>query len=965
MAITAEQYNTIDRLKKGYSSDDIFKKAIDEKYWEWSWDKILSMYNSYTPASETTQPQEINKPEDYGTWSMLPDNIIKWVETETKTEKEDNASKPLIHTDLRTWEIKIVWSTNPTNPTNPTETNIQETTQPQEINKPEDYGTWAILPDNITKWVETETKTEKEDKKELNRFEKFSQDTWIEYSNWKFNPKSIDEAIDLYISLWKDTPINKKSIENIKATAIYDKFSQYKWASKDQLLAWLKKWDLAISWKTWDLLVKLNWWLTPEMQEAKKQFEDETKIDIVNKDNQIILWEEKKWNKVSTRDKIDMLDKEYEEKIKSLFNVTDNAYKQYKEWNDEINSLWRDIDKIDNQIDWLENTKRKTLDDIKKQYPWLDYSQQIALYNDRVKWIDDQIYALRNQRNSLVADYKYESEKVKSEYEYILNKTNQEMSFIEKMYNKERWDLINELDVENQQKKIEEERKYKEAEYRRAIADKDREAALQFAQELALIDYKDKINQKNKEQIIKLWWTAYLELDPKTWQYVYKNPQPNKTENKSSTSLNNYSNWNSWNIWNFKTIQWMRWAWAKNNNPWNVKFSPLNKDLAIWEDSQWHLIFPDLKTWYQALLNEINAKKTWNTSTWLWPDSTLYDLAKIYQEKTPETWINWINKITWYTADMKLKDLNTEKLAEWIINAETSWRVVYDKDKQDGTPLQNLTRRQKELALNDAANIISWKYNPSNDWKIPKDIKSASSYILEQRDDFEKEYPDLYWLFDKYVTTWWRSLSNEEWARLFKKALSTSWDVDINKFKQITRNLAIKDMWKEWEALMKLKSHLNKLDRIDKLIDKVDPNKWKQLNQDMWRKIWKSSWKDLDMLRQKLWTELVNFVRETSWLAVTDNERKYLESLMPNVWMDRDLAKNMLESFREEIKKWRIDITKAYLWDWEKWEKMFNDLFPEFKEYEQEKLDFGWLDFWNSNSIVNEQNLDNYNNYFQ
>lgn len=77
----------------------------------------------------------------------------------------------------------------------------------------------------------------------------------------------------------------------------------------------------------------------------------------------------------------------------------------------------------------------------------------------------------------------------------------------------------------------------------------------------------------------------------------------------------------------------------RNNNPGDVKAGGLADDLAIGQDDEGHLIFPDAKTGFQALTADLTAKVNGQSSK-LPANPTIAELGKVYAEDP-----NWPKKV--------------------------------------------------------------------------------------------------------------------------------------------------------------------------------------------------------------------------------------------------------------------------------------------------------------------------------
>lgn len=112
----------------------------------------------------------------------------------------------------------------------------------------------------------------------------------------------------------------------------------------------------------------------------------------------------------------------------------------------------------------------------------------------------------------------------------------------------------------------------------------------------------------------------------------------------------------------------------RNNNPWNVKLSPINESISTEVDDQGHLIFKTPEEWFKALQNDLFAKLDGRTrnealkAKVLNKTATLEDLWRAYAEDP--NWGRAVARILWISPTTKLSEVDRNKLLQAIPKQE-------------------------------------------------------------------------------------------------------------------------------------------------------------------------------------------------------------------------------------------------------------------------------------------------------
>ena len=145
------------------------------------------------------------------------------------------------------------------------------------------------------------------------------------------------------------------------------------------------------------------------------------------------------------------------------------------------------------------------------------------------------------------------------------------------------------------------------------------------------------------------------------------------------------------------TDSWMKWAWLRNNNPWNIKDDDFWN--VVWHDSKWFAIFATPEDWFDALVEKIKYNQTNPNSRYYW--TTIREYFRIYAPSSdwnnPDAYANSVAKQLWVSVDTPIKDLDPVKFAAVIAKHDSGYN--YDTYGQfrwwatwDTTTSSNITQ---------------------------------------------------------------------------------------------------------------------------------------------------------------------------------------------------------------------------------------------------------------------------------
>lgn len=561
-----------------------------------------------------------------------------------------------------------------------------------------------------------------------------------------------------------------------------------------------------------------------------------------------------------------------------------NLIDKYNElvWTDEINTLQNNVSESKLKIEQLDEKIFNMKDSIKSQYSWTGINSDIldAIVADKTEALNKQKRTETLTYNSQLEQYNWKLWNAKQAYEsYKDQATQNQLEFKNKLdvYNTQRWQTYQLAQLKLQEQQLE---------------------AWKFA---AVSDW--------------FWWITIY--NTKTWEVSW-----NTNTNVSSSSTSSTSYTDAW--WQYINIP-RNTNWYKDNvgvdtnNFWNIT-SAVAWNIGMYKSPNWrtYAVFATAKDWYNALVNDLKAKQSGNTKTWLNWDSTVSDLLWVWvngKKWSIASWyLNTALKASWLSANSKIWSVDVNKLAtaimawEWTLNMYNKWWIDLSSFKTSWPRVTNTnyTAAQMDFMKNYDPNdkndyAMLWKVY----WLTPDDVAAYKAQKLISNTDFADALSTLS-PSARDIVMWNRSLADswirDRWA--LQKELSDAW---ISEFWLWNQDYwMLKDTEKD-----KLRNYLQLESRINLIHEMLD--KWtstwffKNLSENtrnilssMW--IW---WIDLNFneLKTAAWKSLVEFMKNISWVAISEQEANKLSALIPDARkMSTTKFKNSLKLFENEYK---------------------------------------------------------------
>jgi len=762
--------------------------------------------------------------------------------------------------------------------------------------------------------------------------ESFANANWIQYDvnkDWTltFQPDNIDQAIDLFDQFWPNVKIDPNNTEAIRATKAYETYSKYKWAPVDTYVQGFKNNEIGVWWETWDRLVKMNGWQpTAEMIQAREEWEQSTKVTNINDTWKVIAWEKVESTTKKNQTNLENLDTDYIKSVNSVLWDLANNYTEFKNGNTEINSIQSSLTNTSAKIDELQVEKRKVMDNIRKRHPNLPLSQQLAIADQELDAIDDQLFVLQRQENVDFSTYQYKNEQLKWEFEFKANQANVRLDLLWQMYGIQRGDVIRQQDIERQDQLIADEIERAEEARKQALIAWDAQMAKKFSYELALAEAKSSLNKSSFQFTTPQAWVI-AKMNPQTWDVEFITVEEWEITPKWIPSIPTTWTQEAITTWTGQVTQqyWATSPVTTDNVPlasWQTWTPWVDIDWAIWDPIQafasWTVVAlqePNESGWFgrrmvieddEGRLHVYNHLQSaaWDTNVWKRVERGQV-IASMWNTGTVIAWEGWDGSHLDYRVsdnwDFSLKGGN------WIdpnqfIGGQVTWLWV-----------QPWSLEEDALIFNIGKSLFGSRVSDTEWARVTDFVKKWVAEWMEVSD-----------IIDQIL--FFQPTDNKELWQVFKDTLISN-NVDLSDF----------DMRRLWDLLSqgKLSSATKKVEdailsqartsdpdwfvserltrsmsrRADDLITKITALE----NTDEWRNnpIWSFEWtieQWLGRFKSPEATELKNdatrlvsdFRLKNLGSAVTPTEEEFLDWVLPKLFDSTINFKIKVNSFKDQ-----------------------------------------------------------------
>ena len=335
---------------------------------------------------------------------------------------------------------------------------------------------------------------------------------------------------------------------------------------------------------------------------------------------------------------------------------------------------------------------------------------------------------------------------------------------------------------------------------------------------------------------------------------------------------------------------WMKWAWLRNNNPWNIKDSSFWN--VLWHDEKWFAIFATPEDWFDALVKKIENIQNWWKSVYS-KDMTLYQFFAKYapssDNNNPKAYAESVAKQLWTTANATVGSVDATKFAAAIAKHD-SWYdyKTYWQFRTDDT-YWGLINTDGYVS-----NPYSWSIWKTSSWaeinawwwitSLEKEFWNSQRKSDKEREEMYKSY----WIdkktYDEMEYNYAKYLEKTEWIKTLQDSIKRAedllkWNQDNHGlhswFKDIetVENWYYSFMWwlfkwttkaADWKALFDL---LKNNETLNKFLDlkKNNASFW-QMSEWEWDLVWNSTnalnWFTSDKAFEETLKKLINTYKE-------------------------------------------------------------------------------------------------------
>lgn len=393
-------------------------------------------------------------------------------------------------------------------------------------------------------------------------------------------------------------------------------------------------------------------------------------------------------------------------------------------------------------------------------------------------------------------------------------------------------------------------------------------------------------------------------------QQVWNNP--------SSSFLSSfYGNWGSGNSWYLDIPRNVNWfkdnVWADTNNFWNIT-SAVWGSIGMYKspNGRSYAVFANAQDWYNALVNDIKAKQSWNSRTWLNGNSTIEELMWVWVNgggsvNSSHRYAKDFYSATWLKPGTKIWTVDANLLAKGIMAGE--WTLAaYNKGWVDLSSYAN-----------QWTNYTWGSQYPAELERLfnKKDLVNADYEFLEKnwisRWDFAEMRKD-------YLNS--QGSASNLWKWMGSVILDSLYVSDDNNATQNQNYWFASRAWKADDALKELEK---------------DFYWWWNHDRPEWMK--SSKHKDFDTYKEAF----INArLRKESWANITDSEFAKAEKFFPKAWDSEENIKSK-QKLRESIIDWLFQSS----WKDSNW--------TQFVEIYRNNKDKVLLWEWNGETVVEEE----------
>lgn len=827
------------------------------------------------PPSEPIETPKIETIDQFKSAWANTENLEKFIETRYGTNAEVVGNKVKATVNGKTYEWDIDQQGNP--------------------NKVE-------VPTQVTKTPEA-LEAQNKQLAQVSQREKEAQEMGISFSKRQdgtivYKPDSLDDVFELYAKYGDSVKFAGATAQEIKGGILYNKLKSKVGVDKDTLVSSLKAWEIAFGGETWDYLTKLNGWVSPEMLEAKKEYDkyldDKKTIDLQNSMFDALEWKEVDTGSFykSIMESMNTMFAKQEEQFQFANSRYETKLAEYKAKQTETNSKFSKMNDLQTELETLEDERDDIIRNVKKQYPNLDYSTQLLIAQNQTLAVDDAIKIKNREYTNAFRSYEQARQIDLEIYNEEVKNIDRDVKFMQQVFQNQSTQFQMGANLAMSEFEYARQTQREDMNYQRDIARQDQllEQEQKLASENRELDFKYKMAEAKANMSMQYDYAV------KIWDYELANQIALKQADfemawgKISYDENGFPVYNTWSgtMWGSGLL----WLLNSGTTPVSGLSVPNNPNAT-------------------ALLN---AKDGDFIPTRLkWPISPWNPWGKECGE--------YVNDITGLWLGDKLEDKLSKMTNKWVYDFTTG-RYISDESvwiwhAVVWNPWKNQWGHTGIVIADNGDSVLVRSSNMSNDWKISDDWVEKSK---------------LLWSTPTNVT-----YATQENDNLVKRL----WDIGLSS--QSIANIYMSsptDLVKSWELAFTgtNESELSVIkNEISKVVSKTASEFWVSTPWDLITSLWGSlsrmSDEDIKLIQWWLVQSLMSWNKEevTKWIkrqvqnGSEKNGLKKVQDWLPQIKTVAtyvgilknaydELDDDKKEAFNTNILNWNIAKAKKILW---------------------------------------------------
>lgn len=453
----------------------------------------------------------------------------------------------------------------------------------------------------------------------------------------------------------------------------------------------------------------------------------------------------------------------------------------------------------------------------------------------------------------------------------------------------------------------------------------DKLSELNYQYDAAYQRYQTEVDNawKQKEYDIKLQQLA-MQKQSQEFDQWYKKQTLAKSSIMTDDSwvswqMNINSNWEIYytQVQSIQTYNGsgMKWAWLKNNNPWNIKDTSFWNVIWVWANGFAQFATPE--DGFDALVAKIQYNQTNPNSKYY--GKTIREYFQLYAPSSdwnnPDAYANSVAKALWVSVDTPISQLDATEFAAQIAKHDSWYDYSTYGQFRKGTNVNWDTEVSPDWTLlpdNDWVWTAAYQII-SSDWVTPIDFRQriynlVPATLKNSNTELENLYTIAKQLYENWMTAdeaamifYWLDPRNDK-TKLLKPLLMkarVAWDLpetfywslgwlleawETGQAVRLVENSILSDEQKTKEA--EAISFVNKINRIEEYMNQFEKENWwvyQWTLSDFITKYMPSKWSTkYTQLAADIQNTFAQIQNDLLWSSMTQSEIEHYKGMLPS-----------------------------------------------------------------------------------